>query len=253
MPKLSLLDMVQDILSDTDSDEVNSITDTTESEQVAQIIKTTYEDMMVTKYMPHLKGLMQLDSTNSSTPSHMKMPEDVMELVMLNYDIHTATQTDTKYNEMIYKEAVDFIIYTNARNTNNSTVDLITDFSGAKLKIVNNTAPQYWTSFDDEYIVFDSYDSALETNLQNSKTQLIAYQEPSLTLDDATIPDLPSEAFPHLLSEAKKHCMAKLQQVEITDTAYREEVKRSKKQASFLQRKKWRSHKQSTYPSYGRS
>lgn len=253
MPKMTLLDMVQDILSDTDSDEVNSISDTTESEQVVQIIKTTYENMMVTKYMPHLKGLMQLDSTNSSTPSHMKMPEDVMELVVINYDIHTSTQTDTKYNKIKYMEDTDFLIYTNARNTDNASVDLITDFSGAKLKIVNDTAPQFWTSFDDEHIVFDSYDSDIESNLQNSKSQVVAYREPSLTLADATIPDLPSEAFPNLLSEAKTHCMAKLQQVEITDTAYREEKSRGRKQRTFLQRKKWRSHTQSKYPSYGRS
>jgi hypothetical protein len=253
MPKMTLLDMVQDILSDIDSDEVNSISDTTESEQVVQIIKTTYENMMVTKYMPHLKGLMQLDSTNSSTPSHMKMPDDVMELVTVNYDVHTSAQTDTKYKNMRYMEDTDFLEYTNARTTDNASVDLITDFSGAKLKIVTNTAPQYWTSFDDEYLVFDSYDSSLESNLQNSKSQVVAYREPSLTLVDATIPDLPSEAFPYLLSEAKRHCMAKLQQVSTTDTAYREELIRNRKQSSFLQRKKWRAHTQSKYPNYGRS
>jgi hypothetical protein len=253
MPKMTLLDMVQDILSDIDSDEVNSISDTTESEQVVQIIKTTYEDMMVTRYMPHLKGLMQLDSTNSSTPSHMKMPDDVMELVVVNYDVHTSTQTDTKYKKIDYMEDTDFLLHTNARNTDNSSVDLITDFSGAKLKIVNDTAPQFWTSFDDEYIVFDSYDSDIESNLQNSKSQVVAYQEPSLTLADATVPNLPSEAFPYLLSEAKRHCMSKLQQVSASDTAYRDELIRSRKQSSFLQRKKWRSHTQSKYPSYGRS
>jgi len=245
--------MVQDILSDMDSDEVNSVSDTIESEQVAQIIKTTYVDIMTRKYMPHLKTMLQLDSTSSATPSHMKMPENLMELVMLNYDRHTDGQTDVKYQEIAYKDQVDFLIYTNARNTDNLTVDLITDSSGAKLKIVNNLSPQYFTSFDDEYIVFDSYDSSLESNLQNSKTQLIGYREPILSITDTTIPDLPSEAFPYLLSESKKHCLAKLKQVDLTDTAYREETLRSKRQNSFLQRKKWRAHTQSTYPNYGRS
>ena len=253
MPKLTLIEMVQDVLSDMDSDEVNSVSDTTESDQVVQIIKSTYQDLMTRQYRPHLREMLQLDSTNSSTPSHMKMPENVMELVMINYDRHTTGQTDTKYQKIKYMDEVDFIIYTNARNTDNSNVDLITDFSGAKIKVVNDTGPQYWTSFDDEYIVFDSYDSELETNLQNSKTQLIGYREPSLTIADATIPDLPSEAFPHLLSEAKKHCLAKLKQVDYTDTSYREEAIRSKKQTTYLQRKKWRSHTQSKFPNYGRS
>jgi len=38
MAKKTVLDMVQDILSDMESDEVNSISDTTEALQVAQII-----------------------------------------------------------------------------------------------------------------------------------------------------------------------------------------------------------------------
>ena len=46
MPKLTLLDMTQDILSDIDSDEVNSISDTPDSLQVAGIIKSSFYDMI---------------------------------------------------------------------------------------------------------------------------------------------------------------------------------------------------------------
>ncbi len=38
----TLLDMVQEILSDMDSDEVESIDDTVEAEQVVSILKSTY-------------------------------------------------------------------------------------------------------------------------------------------------------------------------------------------------------------------
>ncbi len=47
--KYTLLEIVQEILSDMDSDEVNSIDDTTESEQVATIVKSTYLSMMLTE------------------------------------------------------------------------------------------------------------------------------------------------------------------------------------------------------------
>jgi len=238
--------------SDMDSDEVNSISDTTEALQVVQIIKSTYEDLMTRKFRPHLKTLFKLDSTGSSTPSHLKLPENVMELQMFNYDSKTSTQTNVNYKPIVYMEVIDFLLYTNNRNTDNSSVDLITDPSGTKIKIVNDTAPQYWTSFDDEYLVCDSYDSTIESNLQNSKTQLVGYREPSLILTDGTIPDLPSESFPFLLSEAKKHCLVKLKQVDINDPAYREEAARSRNQNSWQQRKKWRTHKQSKYPNFGR-
>ena len=37
---MTLLDMVQDVLNDLDSDEVNDIDDTIEAQQIAQIIKS---------------------------------------------------------------------------------------------------------------------------------------------------------------------------------------------------------------------
>ena len=98
----------------------------------------------------------------------------------------------------------------------------------------------------------DSYNSHIETNLQSSKTQILGYSEPTLALADAAVPDLPAEAFPYLVSEAKRHCLAKLAQASINDPAYLEEVRRNKRQNTWLQRKKWRAASQSKYPDYGR-
>ena len=92
-------------------------------------------------------------------------------------------------------------------------------------------------------------------NLFNSNvdTQIIGYREPTLVLADASVPDLPSEAVPYLVSEAKKHCLAKLKQVDVNDASYREEVIRNRRQGTWLQRKKWRTAPQSKIPNYGRS
>lgn len=57
MAKLTLLDIVQDILSDMDSDTVNSITDSVESLQIAQIVKTTFFEIITEGEWPHLGGL----------------------------------------------------------------------------------------------------------------------------------------------------------------------------------------------------
>ena len=42
MARMTVLEMTQDILSDMNSDEVNTINGSLEATQVAQIIKTTY-------------------------------------------------------------------------------------------------------------------------------------------------------------------------------------------------------------------
>ena len=46
MAKLTVLEIVQNILSDLNSEEVNSISDTIEADQVAEIVKTTYLDLV---------------------------------------------------------------------------------------------------------------------------------------------------------------------------------------------------------------
>jgi hypothetical protein len=76
--------------------------------------------------------------------------------------------------------------------------------SGHNLLVKNEQAPQFWTileGYDD--IVFDSYDSALETNLQASKTLVRGVQRPTLTLADASIPDLPENLMGLLRDRAR--------------------------------------------------
>jgi len=62
MAKLTLLEMTQDIMSDMDSDDVNSINDSVEALQVAQIIKTTYYNIIDGKNYAFLYELFQVDT-----------------------------------------------------------------------------------------------------------------------------------------------------------------------------------------------
>lgn len=204
MAKLTLLAMVQDILSDINSDEVNSINDTVESLQVAQIIKTTYFNIITEGDWPHLRQLDQLDATNAVTPSHMKMPENVQSIEWIKYNKRTSTDTDDKYGDISFLYPDDFLNIVLSRKDSDSDTTKVTDITaGVDLYIVNNKAPKYWTSFDDEYIVFDSYDSGVDSFLQNSKTTVMMWREPVFTITDTFVPDLPMKAFPYLLSESK--------------------------------------------------
>jgi hypothetical protein len=52
--KKTLLEIVQDILSDMDSEEVNSISDSNEARQVARIVQTTFYNLIATREIPEL-------------------------------------------------------------------------------------------------------------------------------------------------------------------------------------------------------
>ena len=96
--KQTLLEIVQDILNDLDGDEVNSITDTTEALQVAQIVKTTFYEILDGREWPHIRKVIQLQGLgDTSRKSSIKIPENVTELIWLNYDKQKVTDTQPRF------------------------------------------------------------------------------------------------------------------------------------------------------------
>lgn len=248
MAKLSVIEMVRDILNDTDSDNVNSINDTIESLQVAQIVKTCYFEMIANRNWPHLRKTITLDDVLSiSTPTHLKLPVGIKEMLSFYYDKQKVGDTKSRYSELKYLEPDEFLRKTNNRNSLESNITQITDLGGIKLLIRNDKQPEYYTSFDDEYLVCDSYDINLENTLHASNTQCLVYQDPVWSMDDSFVPDLPSEAFPALLEESKSTAFIVLKQ-----QANEKAEQKSKRQQRWLSRKAWRVSGGVKYPDYGR-
>jgi len=248
--KMNLLALTQDILNDMDGDEVNSINDTTESEQVANIVKSTYLAMMSDRNWPHTRRIVQLvASGNISLPNYMKVPDNVKEMIFINYNVANLAQGTKKvYKEMKYINPDDFLRMSNGRNSSASNIDMIIDPSSAtQILIRNDIAPSKYTSFDDENLVFDSYDKLVNQTLQQSRSQAYGYTFPTWVHTDTAIPDLPNEAFMSLLEEAKSKASMKLRQVR--DSKAEQE---SVRQRHWLSRKDWRVKGGVGYPNYGR-
>lgn len=248
MAKMTLLEITQDILSDMTSDVINSIDDTEEAQQVAQIVKSTYMAMMSNRNWPHTRQLISLIAfTDSNRPTHMRIDDEVKEMISIYYDKKKNGETRLLYQEVEWKDPDDFLRYTNVRNSDNSNILVVTDPSGVVLLIQNDKAPSYYTSFDDETLVFDSWDSVVENTLQTSKTQARAYVTPIFQMVDSYVPDLPEEAFSAFLEEAKSRAQFKLHSVQ--DVKSEEEARR---QQRWLSRKAWKVSGGIKYPDYGR-
>lgn len=249
MAKLTLLDMVQDILSDMSSDEVNSISDTVESLQVAGIIKSTYLAMIADTFWPREAKRVQLTPLSSTdTPTHFKLPDNIEKLAYIKYDCQASGATKTAWKELTYRTPEDFLYYSLAQDSSASNIDTVTDSSGTVLYIINDHAPTYWTSFDDEYVIMDSYDSTVDDTLQASKMIAYAEVEPSWSMTDSFVPtEIPAKAFPFLLAEAKSNCFITIKQeanpkVEQIANRLRNKAKHDK----FI------AQQNDNYPDYGR-
>lgn len=249
MAKKTLLTMVQDILTEMDSDEVSSIDDTIEAQQVATIIKNCYFEMISNRNWPHLKKLIQLDALNDLTkPNYLKLPLETKELLTVSYDAAKDNDTNLRYTHVKFLYPDEFLKYTRTRNSTADNVTVVEDFSGTSLLIINDKAPQFWTSFDDFHIVFDSWDKERDDTLKQVKNQCVAYMEPSWSQTNDAIPDLPSEAFSALEEEAKSVCFLTLKQM-VNSKA----EQKASRQQRWLSRKAWRAQGGVRYDNYGRT
>jgi len=234
--KMTLLELVQDIMSDMDYDYVNSIADLPDSMQVANIVRTTYYELFTSRTWPHAGRIVQVEaSTDSEKPNFMRVPERVYELRWLKYNKQGEDVTRHSWQDIDLIEPSEFLDRVMGRNSDDSRVDIIYDFNKTPLLIYNDRAPSCVTTFDDKWLVFDSWDKDVEDTLQTHKTQAMVIYEPVFTLSDEFIPDMPSKAFPYLLSEAKSVAFTSLKQM-----PNQKEEQRSRRQRTRLARGKYR-------------
>lgn len=245
---MSLLDIVQDIMSDMDADEVNSIMDTQESLQVAQIVKSTYYNIIDGRDYPFLYELFQVNASADNTkPTHLSLPESLIDLKWLKYNNNKVTDTADKYETIKYMHPEDFMNLCDSRLSDSDNVQVVTDSNGITLNILNDTAPQYFTSFDDEVLVLDAFDSAKGDTLLQSQTQAWGKLSVAWTMDDSFTPDLPVQMFMYLLNEAKSTCFLTLKQ-----QANQKAEQLSVSQKRRMSQDAWKLQKGVSYPDYGR-
>lgn len=250
--RLSLLDMVQTILSDLNSDDVNNIGDTVESMQVATIIRTVYFNILDGRDWPHLYKLFQLESVNSlSKPTHMKLPDNVIDLAtikFIKYDCRKFGETEPRYQEIKFIPPYEFLKRSDSRRANDTRVQTVIEDSGIPLFIMKTIAPQFYTCFDNVHLIFDSYDNSVDQTMYESKTQGYGRIQPEWHMVDDFIPDLPPNAFSYLLAEATS--VASLRLKEIGD---QKAEQNSVTQKRRLSQQAWRVDKGIRLPNYGRN
>ena len=184
--KLTLLDMVQDILSDLNSDAVNTIGETPESMQVANMVRRVYFDLCSVRDWPFLRTLTALTGLGDTTrPTSMRMPEGMNKLLWVKYN----------RKECTWMEPKDFSDMIGARSVQLGVVDP----AGYEL----TRDPIRWTSYDDDVIVFDAIDLAVDNTLYEAKSTVYGVMTPAWSHTDDFVPLLPDKMFPTLLADAK--------------------------------------------------
>lgn len=197
MAKLTLLDVVNAFMDYTDGWRVSTIDDTTESQQVAGIAEKVYLDLRNDVFETTLtQEIIQLEALADSTkPNYLRLPDSVIHTmeskVMYNITNGASGNSTLKFQEIKYMRPQEFLDLVGQRSTLQTNTEIVTDFSGYQMVIFNKKAPEFYTSFDDEYLIFDAYDSDVDSTLQSSKSAIVASIQGSFTQSDTYEIDFP--------------------------------------------------------------
>lgn len=232
--KYSLLEMSQSILSSLDSDEIDSISDTTEARQVAEVIRTVYFNILARSNLPEHKELFQLvASADADSPVLMTKPSNVSRIYWIKYNKLTVDDDgEPNFQYVTILPLEQFLFQMQGIDTTETTVDTMT-LNSLDFSFRNDIGPCFCTVVDDYYLVFDSYDSAIDSTLQASKTMCYGQTIPVFTMEDDFTPDLDEQQFPLLLNEAKALAFMELKQ-----TPHQNAERESRRQWINLQRTK---------------
>jgi hypothetical protein len=203
--KKTLLQIVKDILTVLDSDDVNSLADSLEASAVAEVVESTYYDIISMRSLPEHKSFVQLVSASDNDfPTHFTYPSNSNSIEKIWYD--TSDDETFEYTEVTYLEPLEFIEKSDRVNENYILVD--DKAAGTKIRVRNNKQPKYYTSFDDDNIVMDSYDATVNSTLTSAKSRAFGLIYPAFDrYTDTFVPDLDADKFPYLISEAKSRAM----------------------------------------------
>ncbi len=214
----TLNDMVTIILSAMDSDEVNSIDDTVESVQVALLIKAVYYDIATDLGLPEHEGLFELNASgNSLQPTLMSLPTNVTRLNWIKYDNKADADTFKDYKSVRFVEFQEFVERQFALRTQTSGVGQMNYTNNItetfEMMFYTDRMPQFYTTMDDDTLLFDGHDTDIDSTLQKSKTMCSGIIYPEFELQDAFTPDLDPPGFSYLLNKSKTRAFLELKQL----------------------------------------
>lgn len=215
--KYTLLEMVQMILSSLDGDEITAITDTVEAQQIALIVKNTYFDIISSLDLPEHKDLFELTETTISTPVVMSIPTSVTNIEWVKYNNYTTANPINQFLDVSYLDLKSFIEMQQSIDTTitatTGSISVTTNGSDTlTLPYWKDRHPKWYTTTDENKLLFDAYDASVDTFLRKDKTQAFGSLIPTWTASDSFTPDLDARQFTLLLNEAKAQAFLEMKQ-----------------------------------------
>lgn len=195
---MTLLEAVQVCLQYSGSFEVSSIFDTDESERTATLAKEVHsriQSRIRDNQFSSRASTLESVIDPLSAPNYLRIPDDVQRVQesIIRYNVSdVATPQYRTLKCVSNQEFFDLV----SRGTGDNYV-LVTDPSGgATYNVRSDKDPEYYTTFDGEYVAFDSWNLSKETTLHEQKSLVVVNEADTFLIDDDFIIPLPDHLLP---------------------------------------------------------
>lgn len=158
MPKKTLLQIVQKVAQKINADEVTSFSeDSVEILDIRDMCLEVLEDLSIRNDWEFLKDqLMQLEA--GTNVIELSIPDNVKRIQTVRYRYEDAG-VQSGFRTLKYMCPDEFIQRLQNNRPNEPDTDTVS-INNVQLYPRTNRQPRYWTSFNEETIIIDSYDAA---------------------------------------------------------------------------------------------
>lgn len=219
----TLLDMTQDIMERVGADSVNSISDTPESLRFAGVIKDSYNHILAINDLREAHTLLDITASgDTNLPVLMYKPDDVVEIDWMKYNKIEDGETEDKWEYLTFlpldefMEKSHFYAQLDDENTNVQTMTISdTHIASNTIYYLDDEGPSYFTIVDNRFILFNAFDSAVDSTIQNSKLLAMGKKTYTFSMTDAfDFTPLDSLQIDYLYNEAKTQAFLEIKQLE---------------------------------------
>lgn len=201
----TLLYTVQRVMEKLNLDPVNAISDSEDALLVSREAETTFYDMLTRGEWKQNLELLKVESVSDlNSPTVLRLPDNVSTIKSVRYDC-TYPDKNKDIRVIEWRSPEEFLTKSYSLNTDMDNVQGC-EVSGHTVFVENNRMPLYYTSFDNEYLVFDAYVKDIEDTLNAAKTTCYGETTPSWLEEDTFVIPLQDNLYPLFLATLTSAC-----------------------------------------------
>lgn len=244
---LEVLNKCMDVIN---ADNVSAVDENDRAGRIFSIMEDVYYDLLTRIDHPYHETLQVLTSpASTSTPTHLTLSSGatdyVKDISRLEYNVEdTNTTTAPDFKKLYYIDPTEFL----DRSEMWENYDVVAITANALVRIGNDKDPTYYTSFDQQTLVLDSYDSAVLTYIPSTRVRAIVRKVPDFTVGDSGVQTLDDMYFPTYVSECQSRTHAILK-----DNVNRKVEEYARRNRVSQQNDKFKVKKENGRPNFGRT